>query len=302
MGLGAKQVGREAARLLTSTVAARRLLRAASLRGLLPPAVWSRLPVEATFAVPSSDRGRFLYASIAADNIGRSLFWRELRSWEPESVAVFVPLARRALTFVDVGANTGVFTLIACAENPRLRAMAFEPVPHIHDALRNNLAINHLGDRCVARAEAVSDAVGQAELHVPHGTLPTSASLDPEGFRGYRGTKVDVAVTTIDIACHDFPTVDLVKIDVEGFEDRVLAGMPAVLDRSEPAIVVECNPDGPYRAVETILRRHRYRFFHLRDQGAVARESIEPDATEAFRNYLCLPPSKLAWLPAPGGA
>ena len=292
-----KETGRAVARILTSIGVVRRSLRAVARAGVLPRSMWTRLPVATTFRVPTSEGRSFAYASVMSDNIGRALFWRDLRDWEPETVSVFVTLARRARWFLDVGANTGAYTLIALAENSALHAVSFEPVPHIFDRMRENLTINGFGSRCSARREAVSDFEGHARLHVPDTVLPTSASLDERGFRGTTGTLVDVPVTTIDAACAGRDDIDLAKIDVEGFEDKALAGMGSVLSQCAPAIVVECNPDGPFRGVEAALRVHRYRFFHLRDRGAVARDGIEPDPDEVFRNYLCLPESKLDWVP-----
>jgi hypothetical protein len=50
---------------------------------------------------------------------------------------------------------------------------------------------------------------------------------------------------------------------------------------------VECNYDGPFIAVETILNKFGYRFFHLRPEGPVAMNKIVPDENKLYRNYLC---------------
>lgn len=172
--------------------------------------------------------------------------------------------------------------------NPKVRVIAFDPVPHIHRRLEEQIALNGLGDRCQARCEAVSNVLGSVRFHVPHGELPTSASLHAMGFRGVEGSLIDVPVTMIDEVCSDDDHVDLVKIDVEGFEDKVLEGMQRVLAESAPALIVECNPDGPYTAVEAILTRFGYRFFHIRDEGPVQVERIIPDGQERYRNFLCI--------------
>jgi len=62
--------------------------------------------------------------------------------------------------------------------------------------------------------------------------------------------------------------------------------MSRVLATSSPTIVVECNPDGPFSAVEAILTRFGYRFFHLREEGPVAVNRIIPDESERYRNHL----------------
>jgi hypothetical protein len=101
---------------------------------------------------------------------------------------------------------------------------------------------------------------------------------------------IDVPVVTLDSVCDELGLngVDLVKLDVENQEHRVLWGMQRVLDRFHPALILECNPDGPIETVESILRPQGYRFYHLGPKGPVLREQIAPDPSQAFRNYLCL--------------
>jgi FkbM family methyltransferase len=283
------RMGRDAARHVTSSAALRGLLRTAAHAGMLPEPIWKRLPVETTFAVSVQYRGRFRYSSLLEDAIGRALFWRGVSSWEADTVKVFLRLIEHANLYVDVGANTGPYALVACAVNPRVQVVAFEPVPFIYERLSSNVILNGWSARCRTRKEAVSNFVGMTAFHVPSGELPTSGSLDPQGFRKYPGKLIDVPVTTIDTVRAGHGKIDLIKIDVEGFEDKVLEGMPRVLDDDRPMIIVECNPDGPYRAVERTLARSRYRFFHIRDRGRVEMANIAPDTTERYRNYLCAP-------------
>ena len=111
--------------------------------------------------------------------------------------------------------------------------IAFEPVPRVYDKLLEHIRLNHFEDRCEAYQIAVSNFIGTAEMHIPLGDLPTSASLNPEGFRGFDGILQQVPVTTIDAVVGE-RAVDLAKIDVEGFEPQVLEGMQMTLQRSRP--------------------------------------------------------------------
>lgn len=265
----------------------RTLLRQLSHWGLLPAVIWQRLPVETIFRVTLPDGCSFAYSAIANDVIGRALFWRGYKSWETETIQIFYKVAQRANLVLDIGANTGVFTLLACVANPNCRVISFEPVPRVFHRLQENIKINGWDTQCEVRREAVSDASGSAHFHVPDGDLPTSATLHRQGFRGYRGTLFEVPVTTIDDICLAGTRVDLVKIDVEGFEDKVLRGMQRNLLSSTPTIIVECNPDGPFQGVEAILKMFGYHFFHLRVEGPVAVDKITPDKSGKYRNFLC---------------
>jgi hypothetical protein len=122
---------------------------------------------------------------------------------------------------------------------------------------------------------AVSNFVGTAQMHVPFEDLPTSASLNTDGFRGFSGTLVEVPVTTVDAVMGDKP-VDLAKIDVEGFEPQVLEGMRMTLRRFRPALFIECLPDGPYREVEEILKNLGYQIYLLSHNGPIQVEQVIP--------------------------
>jgi FkbM family methyltransferase len=254
----------------------------------MPAAVWKRLPVNGVFQVLLPDGRAFLYSAVPNDAIARALFWRGLPAWESETTHIFYKLAARSELVLDIGANTGVYTLLACAANPRARVISFEPVPHVYLKLVENVRLNRWESQCCIRQEAVSSTNGSAQFHVPFGELPTSASLAVEGFRGREGTLIQVPLVTVDSLLQKDDRVNLVKIDVEGFEDHVLKGMQEVLATSAPTLIIECNSDGPFRAVEAILAQFGYRFYHLRHEGPTPMDRIVPDPTETYRNFLCI--------------
>lgn len=259
---------------------------------MVPSLVWKRLPVTGTFMVPVTAGSGFLYSSVHGDQIGRALHWRGLEWWESETISVWMSLVSRATRVLDIGANTGVYSLLACAVDPSVLVTSFEPVPHIFERLRTNVELNGWQERCELRQQALASFVGRSSFHVPDVELPSSASLDPDGFRGMKGRLIEVDVTTADAACGG-EVVDLVKIDVEGFEHEVLRGMVGILTAFQPAIVLECNPDGPYRASSQLLGDHGYRFVHLRPGALEAAPDIRPDPRQRYRNFLCLPVPKL---------
>lgn len=265
----------------------RKLLLVMSRVGLFPPGIWKRLPVERTFTISLPGGASFQYASIARDQIGRALFWKGWQGWEPETVRAFSDYAKRADTIMDIGANSGLFTLLAATVNPSARIVSFEPVPHIYERFVYNLKINGYENRCQARQEAVSNFTGHAKLQIPLADAPLSSSLLSDGFRGYHDYEIEVPVVTVDSIWPQNFKLDLAKIDAEGIDDKVLEGMQRILVESHPTIFIECLHDGPYEAIEGILSRFGYRFFHLRQEGLVPTNRIIPDATGTYRNYLC---------------
>jgi FkbM family methyltransferase len=132
-------------------------------------------------------------------------------------------------TFLDVGAHVGYFSLIAAGRvGTRGRVFAVEPNPVVFSTLRQHLVINGIS-QVEACNWGLADEEGSVELHVPRA----------ENFRDYNATllrradwsTIEVPVRRLD-ECLDawgVERIDLMKIDVEGSEPRVLAGGAAHL-------------------------------------------------------------------------
>lgn len=141
--------------------------------------------------------------------------------------------------FVDVGAHIGMYTVAAAAAlRGRGRVLAFEPNPSARAQLEANLALNQLDNTVVVPAAAGS-APGETVLHVPATPDPSFSSLEAGRFS--EGEPVPVRMTTVDDevdAARLKPAA--VKIDVEGGELEVVAGMQRVLDL-RPLLIVEVS-------------------------------------------------------------
>jgi FkbM family methyltransferase len=143
---------------------------------------------------------------------------------------------------IDIGANLGEWTLpLARAVGANGRVLAVEPMLRNAAALAKTLAANVLGQAEVLCC-AVGDDDGEAVLAVP---LVTSARSDTGtahiGPAAAGHEPVRVALRRLDslLAERCCERVDLVKIDVEGHERRVLDGAAATLVRFRPALVIE---------------------------------------------------------------
>ena len=140
---------------------------------------------------------------------------------------------------LDVGTNTGFYSLVAVMAHPSVRVVAYEPVPEIVTMLHANVAANPQGRRVEIRQVAVSDRTGTATLHLPppqaDGTVETSASVEGD-FKDTIQRTFEVASETLDTAWRAAgqPSVSIVKIDVEGAEHRVLAEPPELVEASRP--------------------------------------------------------------------
>ena len=142
----------------------------------------------------------------------------------------------RGDTAIDVGANIGAHTLLmASCVHEEGRVIAYEPAPHVLAFLRENVALNWIGDRVDVRAAAASDAAGRVSLQVTERFMGNS-SLVALWESGSAETPMDtsqaieVDAEPLDALAADLGEVSLVKIDVEGAEHLVLHGMAGLLD------------------------------------------------------------------------
>jgi FkbM family methyltransferase len=175
------------------------------------------------------------------------------------------PLVQQALSrrlqagmvLYDIGANVGFFTLLgANAVGPSGHVYAFEPIPQNAAVLRHNLALNGFENFSIVD-RAVSENTGEGEMDV-ESNLVTAALSSGLGRGG-----IEVEVISIDDAIKDLGLrpPDVVKIDVEGDEIRVIRGMRQTLERFQPIVVCEIHhrDDTVHKAeLLTLLRGHGY--------------------------------------------
>ncbi|MGG5812000.1 FkbM family methyltransferase [Falsiroseomonas sp. CW058] len=160
--------------------------------------------------------------------------------WEYWTTAFVARRLRPGQVAWDVGANLGYFSvLMADAVGPAGRVTAFEPNPRLALLAERNLALNGMADRAaVIRAAVTARSRGtlrfRAHLDDPkNGRLVEPGEAEPVEMLEV----MEVAVSTLRLDDMEDPRVDFIKVDVEGAEEAVWAGMQGVLD-ANPGITV----------------------------------------------------------------
>lgn len=151
---------------------------------------------------------------------------------------------RPGMVAIDVGANFGYYTiLLAALVGDGGRVLAIEPAPATAAMLRRSVALNGF-ERVATVIEAAAGAgeTAHALLFVPE-REPKNAQIvaSPDGLDRIPGTVHRVAQASIDALAADQRRIDFVKVDAEGAEEAVIAGMLATLRRDRPLLVLEFN-------------------------------------------------------------
>jgi FkbM family methyltransferase len=187
--------------------------------------------------------------------------------WEIWLTIFFARHLQPGMTVIDVGANFGYYTILfgALVGNTG-HVYAIEPNPAVAARLRRSVDLNGLMSRTtIVEAAAGATDGSDVTLYAPHGepkngtivTSPDAASVD-------LGTIYKVPQVSLDKVTGEAPRIDFVKIDTEGAEEAVIAGLMGVLTRDRPGLILEFNAaryrDAPgfVEQLQTIYSRMRY--------------------------------------------
>jgi len=162
-----------------------------------------------------------------------AMIW--LHREEEADLAVLRQLLRAGQTFVDCGANIGLWSLTAAScVMPEGKVFAFEPNPHTFRRLVQNLELNKVAGIVEANNCACGREAGAGFL-----TCPTEHNTCRMSSRA-ADNSVQVKIVTLDDVLQK-KRVHGIKIDVEGAEMEVLEGAKSVIRDSRPWICVEFN-------------------------------------------------------------
>lgn len=173
--------------------------------------------------------------------------------WEMWVTMAITNYVKPGMVCLDVGANSGYFTMLLADLTGALgHVRAYEPQYPLVKEIRRSAAINGY-----SQVSVVGAAVGDAPAPAAHlrliGEMSGSASLNRlPGFTA----QIEVPLVTIDLDWDDASPVDFVKIDVQGHELKVLAGMQKTIANSpDIRIAMEFTPadhQDPLAAIRVI--------------------------------------------------
>jgi FkbM family methyltransferase len=152
--------------------------------------------------------------------------------------------------FYDVGANAGLYTLLAATCVGEGRVIAFEPVPANVASLRKHIGLNHLENVTVFDA-AVSDRSGSTSFAT--GITCADGHISSQG-------DLQVQTVTLDGLIHeqDVPPPDFIKMDIEGEEFRALQGARECFARFRPELFLATHGKNVHEECCRLLQSWHY--------------------------------------------
>lgn len=273
-------------RLLAHLPFKRQLYEVLRATGIIPERIYRHLHFTGIIRIDVG-QGRSFRMHHHGHIIENELFWRGLKGWEQVSLEAWRRLCDSAEVVMDIGANTGVYALLAHTVAPGARILAVEAVERVHQRLRANIALN--GGGIEAIHAAASDHDGVAVLYDDPAQDHVLSVSVAEAFRATHPGLVPVEVPCRTVAglLHErgIHRLDVAKIDVELHEPEVLQGFGEVLRRDRPALLVEILNEQVAQRVADLVAGLGYRYYNI-DEVSWPPARVEHLGRSAHYNFL----------------
>lgn len=211
--------------------------------------------------------------------VGRILYL--FRQYESEELAFVASKLMPGMTFVDIGANTGCYTLLGSKlVGPQGTVIAFEPGPENVRLLAANLKLNGLRNVHVVE-KAVCDRTTRVLLHLSRINPGDHRTYNGDDDRVYNAGAPRKTTPVEGIALDEYlersPThVDVIKMDIQGSEHHALHGMMKTLGSSRGIILItefwpyglEVAGSSPKAFIEDLVSQE-FRLYVVTDRGKI---------------------------------
>jgi FkbM family methyltransferase len=219
--------------------------------------------------------------------------------WEDHMTALFSRLLEPGMTFVDVGANFGWFTLLAASKvGSEGKVFAIEANPETFDLLTSNVELNGFSGRVTSLRKAAWHERAELDFHVMR-KHKGSASLRGEVRASARAFHDDtetlrVEAMTVDDMIGDDTFAHIVKVDAEGAEPNVLRGMQRLIGRNKDLCVsvefaASWYPDGGAKRFLEEIEDYGFQIRRILPNGQLINMAHHDLMNEPHNDLLLIP-------------
>lgn len=230
--------------------------------------------------------------------------------WSDVEVSVFQMLLNPNSNIVEVGANMGLHTVALAKIAPHGKVIAFEPQRIIFQQLCCNLALNNLTNVYSYRL-GVSDKNDEYLIETcdystdwNYGSFSLDKGFSTEEQFHHQTTKEPIEVINLDdfSPIHQLNALDLLKVDAEGFDIKVLNGASKTIERLQPIIFVEYQKHDSAVLLD-FFAKHQYQVYWLISKRCQEKNFYQAPLIDLGDdlNFIAIPRSRLHNLPTDSG-
>lgn len=219
--------------------------------------------------------------------IENELFWYGLlNGWEKISMKLWIDLCKESQVILDIGANTGVYSLVAKALSPKAQVYGFEPVERVFQKFKYNNELNKFGIFCYDFA--ISNQDGEALIYEIPSEHVYSVTVNKNTTQNEKANSTEIKTKKLStfIKEQKIDRVDLMKIDVETHEAEVLEGMGEYLLLFQPMLLIEILNDDIGRKVQDLLKGIDYLFFNI-DEISIPKRVNNIVKSDYYNYFIC---------------
>jgi FkbM family methyltransferase len=208
-------------------------------------------------------------------------------------------LEREPKVIFDIGANIGSIALPFAKHFRESVVHAFEPTFYAFEKLKENLKLNpDLEKRIFPVQVFLSDEIKKISNHSVYSSWKVDGSKNDHPIHGGILQNATEHQITLDSYVKEkkLNTVDLIKIDVDGFELDILRGATDTIDRYRPVIVFEFmghtgeSTKSEFRKYLDLFEMKKYRLFESKTKVSLTLDNIESNVPKfGGIDILCLP-------------
>lgn len=257
-----------------------------------------QLPPSGTVRIRLSNGLEFQMKTNQTSYVTKLLYWNGASTFE--YTTIFEKLVMKIDTFIDIGANTGYYSLLAATANKKIKIYSFEPAKGPAYYLKNNIRLNQLQQNIKDHDLALSDHKGEMEFYEVRNTkykyishnLGGVGSLKKESNSRRSSTIVKTMPLDMFIAEEGIQQIDLIKIDTEGTENLILLGASKTISRFKPIIICETLFNRIEPELEQIMKSHGYKFYNHSGQKLYPTTSLIRENDNGVRDCFFVHPEK----------
>lgn len=213
------------------------------------------------------------------------------KCWDANSIIIWSKLAKRSKGIFDIGANFGLYSIAAKSANPESEVYSFEPSIHAHKMLLQNTIANNYDIKIFDIA--LSNTNGTAVFYdSKKSSAASSLVMDKMQPSDIEAREVKTQTFIDFVKQEDISNIDLISIDVELFEPKVLEGMGDLISLHRPDFIIEVLNNEIGGGIEVFFNNKGYLFFEIneRDMTIKKREHLSRSvdfSSHSFNFLIC---------------